>query len=63
MADIGINGADPHHEIVRLEAQIDELADELESCRKFILAGRIAVTAGGVVLVALYLARSPSIRR
>ena len=39
MADIGINGADPHDEIVRLEAQIDELGDKLESCRKFILAG------------------------
>jgi len=26
---------------VRLEAQIDELAAKLESCRKFILAGRV----------------------
>ncbi len=45
--------ADPHDEIVRLEAQIDALAEKLESCRKFILAGRVAVAAGGVVLVAL----------
>ncbi len=45
--------ADPHDEIVRLEAQIDALADKLESCRKFILAGRVAVAAGSIVLVAL----------
>jgi len=44
---------DPRDEIERLEAQIDELADRLESCRKFILAARIAVAAGGIVLVAI----------
>jgi hypothetical protein len=53
MADIGINGVDPHDEIVRLEARIEALADQLESCRKFILAGRIAVATGGVVLGAI----------
>jgi undecaprenyl pyrophosphate phosphatase UppP len=45
--------ADPHDEIVRLEAQIDALAEKLESCRKFILAGRVAVAVGGAVLIAL----------
>jgi hypothetical protein len=35
----------------RLESQIDELADKIESCRKFILAGRIAVVGGGIVLI------------
>src|SRR5579863_1048143 len=45
--------ADPHDEIERLEAQIDVLGDKLESCRKFILAGRVAVAAGGAVLIAL----------
>ena len=40
-------------EIVRLEEQIDELAARIESCRKFILAGRIAVIGGGAVLVAI----------
>jgi hypothetical protein len=53
MADIGISGVDPHEEIVRLEAHIEELADKLESCRKFILAGRVAVAVGGAVLIAL----------
>jgi len=48
-----MDDGDPHDEIVRLEAQIDELAEKLESCRKFILAGRVAATAGSVVLVAL----------
>ncbi len=45
--------ADPHDEIVRLEAQIDELTEKLESCRKFILTGRVAVAAGSVLLIGL----------
>ena len=48
-----LEGADPHEEIVRLEEQIDELAAKIESCRKFILASRIAVAGGGVVLAAM----------
>jgi hypothetical protein len=46
---------DPHDEIERLEAQIDELAARLESCRKFILVSRIAIVAGAVLLAALLL--------
>jgi len=46
---------DPHDEIDRLEAQIEALSDKIESCRKFILAGRIAAAAGGVLFVALLL--------
>jgi cob(I)alamin adenosyltransferase len=34
---------DPHDEIERLEAQIENLAARIENCRKFILAGRMAV--------------------
>jgi|SRR5580658_9286102 hypothetical protein len=52
--DGGGNG-DPHDEIVRLEARIEALSDKIESCRKFILAARIAVAVGGVLLVALLL--------
>ena len=44
---------DPHDDIERLEAQIDELAARLASCRKFILVSRIAILAGAVLLVAL----------
>jgi hypothetical protein len=46
---------DPHDEIERLEAQIDELVAKLESCRKFILVSRIAIVAGTVLLAALLL--------
>ncbi len=44
---------DPHDEIERLEVQIEELADRIESCRKFILAARVAMAGGGIVLVAI----------
>jgi hypothetical protein len=47
------HGGDPRDEIVRLEAQIDELAATIESCRKFILAARIAMWGGGIVLAAM----------
>jgi hypothetical protein len=46
-----MNDGHLHDDIVRLESQIDELADKIESGRKFILAGRIAVVGGGVVLI------------
>ena len=48
-----LGGEDPHEEIVRLEEHTEELAAKIESCRKFILAARIAVAGGGVVLAAL----------
>ena len=48
-----MNGSDHRDEIVRLEAQIDELAARIESCRKFILVGRIAVAGGSAVLIAM----------
>jgi hypothetical protein len=47
-----MNDGDHRDEIVRLEAQIDELAARIENCRKFVLAGQIAVVGGGVVLIA-----------
>jgi len=48
-----MNDGDPHDEIVRLEAQIEELAARIDGCRKFILASRLAVAGGGVVLAAM----------
>jgi hypothetical protein len=50
-----MSDGDPHDEIERLEAQIETLSTRIESCRKFILAARIAVIGGGVLLVALLL--------
>lgn len=47
-----MNEDDPRSEIERLEAEIDELAARIESCQKFILAGRIAVASGGLVVIA-----------
>jgi hypothetical protein len=46
---------DPHDEIVRLEEHIEELAAKIENCRKFILASRIAIAGGGIVLAAMLL--------
>ena len=48
-----LESADPHAEIVHLEEHLEELAAKIESCRKFILASRIAVAGGGLVLVAM----------
>jgi hypothetical protein len=50
-----MDNRDPHDEIVRLEARIEELSDKLEGCRKFILAGRVAAAGGGAALAALLL--------
>jgi hypoxanthine-guanine phosphoribosyltransferase len=48
-----MNDSDHREEIVQLEAQIDELAERIESCHKFILAGRISMLGGGVVLITM----------
>jgi hypothetical protein len=48
-----MSDGDHREQIVRLEAQIDGLTARIESCRKFILAGRIAVAGGGLVLIAM----------
>ena len=41
---------DSHDEVMRLEERIEDLAEKIESCRKFILASRIAVAGGVLVL-------------
>jgi hypothetical protein len=43
----------PHDGILLLEEHIEELHAKIESCQKFILASRIAVVGGGIVLVAM----------
>jgi hypothetical protein len=47
------NGDHDRSDIERLEAQIDELEATIESCRKFVLAGRIAVAGGAVILIVM----------
>jgi hypothetical protein len=42
-------------QILRLEAEIDELTEVMESCRKVILVSKIAIAAGGIWLLALCL--------
>ena len=42
-------------EIVQLEAQAEDFAARIESCRKFILAGWVAIVVGGLVLLAMLL--------
>jgi hypothetical protein len=54
-----MNDRDYRDEIVRLEELIDELAATIESCRKFILAGRMLVIGGGAVLVAMLIGALP----
>jgi hypothetical protein len=50
---------DPHAEIERLEARIEELAARLEGCRKVALASRIAIAAGAALLVAIMVGAIP----
>ena len=45
---------DPHDQVIRLEALIEELTAKIENCRKFIVASRIASWAGGIVLFAMF---------
>jgi hypothetical protein len=52
IADIIEDDIDPRAKIARLETRIEALSDQIESCRKFILAGRGAIAFGAVLLVA-----------
>lgn len=48
--DAEIEYADPHDAIAQLEQRIEGLTAKIESCRKFILASRIAVVLGFLLL-------------
>jgi hypothetical protein len=44
---------DPRDQIVELEARIDDLAERIERCRKIIVAAKIAIALGAIVLILL----------
>jgi hypothetical protein len=47
------HSGDLHNEIVRIEDRIEQLTEKIESCRKLILASRIAVVGGTIVLTVM----------
>jgi len=55
MSLIPEDDADPDSEIASLEDRIEQLAAELDKCRKYLLAGRAAMLLGGAMLLALLL--------
>ena len=48
--------ADLRDQIARLEADIEQLADGLERCRKAMLLSKVAIAAGGIWMLAYFLA-------
>jgi hypothetical protein len=47
------DGGDLHEQILHIEANIKELTDVIERCRKIILISKAAVAAGGTVILAI----------
>ena len=50
-----IEDIDPRDEIAQLETQIEALAETIDRARKFVVAARVAMTAGGLLLAAILL--------
>src|SRR5262245_9814575 len=42
---------DLHEQILHIEAHIEELADIVERCRKIILISKVAIAAGGILIL------------
>jgi hypothetical protein len=47
------DGGDLHEEILHIEAHIEGLTDIMERCRKIILISKVAVAAGGILILAM----------
>ena len=43
---------DLHEQILHIEAHIEELTDIIEGCRKIILISKVAIAAGGILILA-----------
>jgi hypothetical protein len=41
-----------HEQILHIEARIEELTDIIERCRKIILISKVAIAAGGILILA-----------
>ena len=50
-----MDDGDPRDEIVRLEAQIEQLAGVIEGCRKIIAVSRAAIVVSAILLLAIML--------
>jgi hypothetical protein len=51
---IRINGSDElQKQIVQIDAEIEELADTIERCRRIILIAKVAIIAGGGLIFAV----------
>ena len=46
------DAGDLREQVLHLEAHIEELANIIESCRKFILGSKVAIAAGGALILA-----------
>jgi hypothetical protein len=46
------DNGDLHEQILHIEAHIEELTDIIESCRKIILISKVAIAAGGLLILA-----------
>jgi hypothetical protein len=46
------DNGDLHEQILYIEAHIEELADIIERCRKIILISKVAIAAGGILILA-----------
>lgn len=55
-----MDDSDPRDDIERLEAQSEQNLATIESCRKFILASRVALVTGGVLMVGAAFGLTPA---
>jgi hypothetical protein len=52
---MGMSNGDLSDQIARIEADVEQLAQTLEGCRKAMSLSRVAIAAGGIWIVAYFL--------